>query len=66
MEGYFYSIIPKNLLPSRIWYLMIEMLAYGVNTFKKLAIYRNHFIELWIEHDGFLRSGIQFKTLGFT
>jgi hypothetical protein len=40
----FYIIIPKNLLPSRNWYLMFKKLSYGVNPFMKLAFYGGHFI----------------------
>jgi len=31
----------------------------------KLAFYRDHFIELRMEHDGLVTSGIQINTLGF-
>ena len=44
---------------------MIEMFSYKINPFMKLAFYRDHFIELGMEHDSLVTSGIQIKTLGF-
>jgi hypothetical protein len=44
MEGYFYDIILKNSLPSRIWYASIETLR--INMFMRLAFSMDHFIKL--------------------
>ena len=52
MEGYFYDIILKNSLPSRIWYASIETLR--INMFMKRAFFMDHFIKLGGGHERYV------------